>query len=219
MAFFDVDDTLVADKTIFSFLEHYFAATGRHPSEYSQARAELRQMTDEGIRREEVNRAYYRIYAGTRAAELARHGARWFADRLAGGSFFHPPVLAALRRHTEVGEPVILISGSFFPCLDPIARHVDATAVIGTELLLSTEGRLSGEIDRPMIGTAKAEAAAAHAAAHGADLSDCHAYGDHVSDLPLLQAVGHPVVVGDDPVLSQQIARVAGRRLPATCRP
>lgn len=215
IAFFDVDDTLVADKTIFSFLAHYFAAIGRPAEAYSRARGELRRMTDSGATREEVNREYYRIYAGTTAPELARHGARWFAERMARGSFFRPRVLAALRAHAAAGDAVVLVSGSFFPCLDPIARHVDAAAVVGTELLVSAEGRFSGEIAGPMIGAAKAGAAAAQAAARGADLADCYGYGDHVSDLPLLRAVGHPVVVGDDPVLCDYVARVGGRRLPA----
>jgi HAD superfamily hydrolase (TIGR01490 family) len=215
IAFFDVDDTLVADKSIFSFLAHYFAAIGRRPEAYSQVRDELRRMTDSGAVREEVNRAYYRVYAGTTAPELTRHGERWFADRMARGSFFHPRVLEALRMHAAAGEAVVLVSGSFFPCLEPIARHVGATAVVGTELLVAAAGRFSGEIARPMIGTAKADAAAAQAAARGADLADCYAYGDHISDLPLLQAVGHPVVVGDDPVLCQHVARTGGLRLSA----
>lgn len=218
VAFFDVDDTLVADKTIFSFLAHYFAATGRHPDDYSRARNELRCMTDAGVPREAVNRAYYRIYAGTTAPELVRHGTCWFADQMAGGEFFHPPVLAALREHVKAGDEVVLVSGSFFPCLEPIARYVGAAAVIGTELLLSAAdaGRFSGKIVRPMIGAAKADAVAAHAAKRDAELADCHGYGDHASDLPLLQAVGHPVVVGGDPLLTQHVARVGGRRLPAT---
>jgi HAD superfamily hydrolase (TIGR01490 family) len=214
VAFFDVDDTLVADKTIFSFLAHYFAETGRRPGEYQEARDKLRRMTDEGIPREEVNREYYRVYAGTTAPELAHHGAGWFKEKLAAGSFFHLPVLAALHEHATAGDAVVLISGSFFPCLEPIARHVGAQAVVGTRLLVSRAGRLTGEIDRPMIGAAKAAAVAAQAAACGAELADCHGYGDHVSDLPLLQAVGHPVIVGNDPVLSEHVARAGGRRLP-----
>ena len=53
-----------------------------------------------------------------------------------------------------------------------------------------------------MIGQAKADAAGELMARHRIDPRDCHAYGDHSSDLPLLEQVGHPVVVGGgDPAL------------------
>lgn len=212
LAFFDVDETLVADKTIFSFLEHHYAAAGREPGDYTRVRAHLRRQAEQGVPREEVNRAYYRLFAGSTAAELEKSGAAWFANRLTGG-FFHPPVLEALRAHAAAGDTVVLVSGSFFACLDPIARFVGATDVVGTALL-AAGGRLTGEIERPMIGQAKADAAAALAAARGMALADCHAYGDHVSDLPLLRAVGHPVAVGDDATLGRYAERAGGRRLP-----
>jgi phosphoserine phosphatase len=53
-----------------------------------------------------------------------------------------------------------------------------------------------------MIGRAKAEAVAKTAAGLGVSTQDCWGYGDHASDLGLLRAVGHPVVIGDDPVLA-----------------
>ena len=40
------------------------------------------------------------------------------------------------------------------------------------------------------------------------DLADCHAYGDSISDLPLLELVGHPVAVNAD----FRLAREARRR-------
>ncbi|MFL6113388.1 MAG: haloacid dehalogenase-like hydrolase, partial [Catenulispora sp.] len=123
LAFFDVDETLVADKTIFSFLRHHYAAAGRDPGDYPRIRARLRRQAEAGTPREEVNRAYYRLFAGSTAAELEKSGAAWFANQLTG-DFFHPPALEALRAHAAAGDTVVLVSGSFFACLDPIARYV-----------------------------------------------------------------------------------------------
>src|SRR5450756_586021 len=50
-----------------------------------------------------------------------------------------------------------------------------------------------------------------YAAAHGADLSDCYFYSDSASDLPLLEAVGHPVMV--NPQLKLRMA-TRGRSWP-----
>ncbi|KJS63170.1 HAD family hydrolase [Streptomyces rubellomurinus] len=211
-AFFDVDETLVTAKTMFSFLEFHFAATGRPPAVYHRARTGLRLLSDHGLSREEVNRAYYRHYAGAEAADLTRQGEEWFRQQLAGGGFFHLPVLRALERHLAAGDRVVLVSGSFFPCLDPIARHLGAHEALGTPQLI-VAGRLTGEVTHPMIGPAKAVAARGWAHTHGLDPTRCTAYGDHATDLPLLRAVGHPVAVGDDPALLAEAARPGGRHL------
>lgn len=64
-------------------------------------------------------------------------------------------------------------------------------------------GVLTGElVGPPMIGEGKRRAVRALLARRPAiDPGDCHAYGDHVSDLPMLQEVGHPTVVGGSPEL------------------
>ncbi|WP_371480780.1 HAD family hydrolase [Kitasatospora sp. NBC_00315] len=211
-AFFDVDETLVTAKTMFSFLEFHFEAAGRPPAVYRRARSELQLLSARGMAREEVNRAYYRHYAGAEVAELVRQGEEWFERQTADEGFFHRPGVQALRRHLAAGDQVVLVSGSFFPCLDPIARHLGAQEALGTPQLIA-DGRLTGEVSHPMIGAAKGRSVRAWARTHGLDPARCSAYGDHSTDLELLRAVGHPVVVGDDPVLLAEVARTGGGRL------
>ncbi len=43
----------------------------------------------------------------------------------------------------------------------------------------------------------------AFAAGHEIDLAGSYAYSDSLSDLPMLRAVGHPVVVNPDPPLAE----------------
>jgi phosphoserine phosphatase len=47
----------------------------------------------------------------------------------------------------------------------------------------------------------------AFAAEHDIDLSASYAYSDSLSDLPMLEAVGHPVVVNPDPALAEVAKR------------
>jgi phosphoserine phosphatase len=49
----------------------------------------------------------------------------------------------------------------------------------------------------------------AFAVEHGIDLTESYAYSDSLSDLPMLEAVGNPVVVNPDPALAA-IAKEAG---------
>ncbi|MBS2964375.1 HAD-IB family hydrolase [Actinocrinis puniceicyclus] len=211
-AFFDVDETLVVDKTMFSFLRFHFGACGYGDGLYERKAAWLRRCSALGAPRQQVNRAYYRLYAGASSASLAAQGRSWFAARCARGGFFHQPAVDALRGHLARGHEVILVSGSFFACLDPIAGRLGAGDVLCTAPIVEG-GRLTGEVDEPMIGEAKARAALAWMARHGIDPADCYAYGDHASDLALLRSVGNPIAVGDDPLLAAHVLENGGRRL------
>jgi len=219
-AFFDVDETLVTCKSMLSFLVHYYRESGRPDGAAADATGSLREITDRGGTREQSNRAYYRLFTGQRTAEVAEAGQRWFADRMHAGGLFHPPVLDALRVHQQAGLLVVLVSGSFSACLDPIAARVGADLALGT-LPAVADGRYTGEVLRTRIGAGKAETAAEVLRERSLHPAESYAYGDHASDLALLGQVGHPVVVGDDPVLLDRArtgrwARLPGIHAPAT---
>ncbi|MER6073512.1 HAD family hydrolase [Streptomyces sp. NPDC001817] len=213
-AFFDVDETLISCKSMLSFLAFHWGREGRAPARLTAARAALGHQLRSGVPREQVNRAYYRLLRGSRERDLEESGRLWFARERAR-DLFHPPVREALRQHHRAGHLTILLSGSFASCLAPISRSVGADLLICTTPE-ATDGILTGDlVDRPMIGAAKAEAARRVMTAFGLDPADCHAYADDASDLPLLAAVGHPVVVGSDPVLASRAALDNWRRLPS----
>jgi HAD superfamily hydrolase (TIGR01490 family) len=212
-AFFDVDETLIAAKSLFRLLELHFEALGRPTTAYEQAGAELKALAVSGASRDDVQRAYFRLFAGRDVEELAELGARWFEGELARGSLFHPPVLRAFRRHAVCGDLTILVSGSFGACLDPIARYLGADGLLCSRPGVR-DGRYTGIIATPMLGSAKAAAVLAEAAVRGIDLAASYAYGDHASDLPVLALVGNPVVVGDDPVLAIHALQRGWARLP-----
>ncbi|WP_435112149.1 HAD family hydrolase [Nocardiopsis synnemataformans] len=199
-AFFDVDETLISDKSMFSFLAFYLRERGEPSSVYDRLAGELRGRARQGTPREDVNRAYYRLYRGEARATVAASGRRWFAERVRDPGFLHTRAVDELDRHRAAGADTVLLSGSFFACLDPVAEALGATAALGSEPVVRG-GLFTGEVTRTMIGRAKGEAAAEFAASRGLSLPDSHGYGDHISDLALLEAVGHPHVVAGDPDL------------------
>lgn len=199
-AFFDVDETLLSGKSMFDFLAHHLRARGEPSSAYDRLTAELRDLATDGSSRAQINRAYYRLYRGESYEALASEGMRWFEANRGRPGFFLPVSVRALHRHRAQGARTILLSGSFFACLDAIAAGLGVDEAHGTRPMVH-QGRLTGEVERPMIGTAKGAAARELAVARGLCLRCSHAYGDHPSDLPLLESVGHPHVVGSDPEL------------------
>lgn len=104
-------------------------------------------------------------------------------------------LLAELRRKDR---EVLLASTSFRFLLEPLARHVDATGLVCSELEMSdgfATGHIAGE---PCYAGEKAERTAAYCAARGLELSSAAFYTDSHHDLPLLTRVATPVAVHPD---------------------
>lgn len=213
IAFFDVDETLVSVKTMFDFYDYFLAARGHTAEEQRELRERARALLRPGLPREQGNRLFYQRFAGHQVGEVAEIGRQWFNHHLRRGGLFHHDVLDALHRHRAAGTVTALVSGSFHACLDPVAGYAGADVVLCTELEVSGAA-YTGEVTRTMIGDAKAAAARQLIAEIGTSAARCSAYGDHISDLGLLELVGHPVVVGPNPDLAALAQRHEWARLP-----
>ncbi|MGX7825748.1 HAD family hydrolase [Actinokineospora sp. 24-640] len=107
--------------------------------------------------------------------------------------------------HREQGHDVVVVSASGEEIVAPIAKMIGATHSAGTHMV-AVDGRYTGEIDFYCYGENKAAAIRALAEEHGYDLAACHAYSDSSTDLPMLEAVGHPRVVNPDRALRKVAA-------------
>ena len=72
----------------------------------------------------------------------------------------------------------------------------------------TSDGRYTGEVEFYSYGPFKVEAMERARGLHDLDLGCCFAYSDSVTDLPMLEAVGHPVAVNPD----RDLLRVARER-------
>jgi HAD superfamily hydrolase (TIGR01490 family) len=99
--------------------------------------------------------------------------------------------------HKAEGRDVVIVSASGAEVVAPIAEMIGATHSIGTSMV-AADGKYTGEIDFYCYGENKAAAIKELAAERGYDLTACHAYSDSITDLPMLEAVGHPTVVNPD---------------------
>jgi phosphoserine phosphatase len=87
--------------------------------------------------------------------------------------------------------------------VEPIAALVGADRCLATRMGVA-DGRYTGVIDYYCYGEEKARAARKIAAEQGYPLADCRAYSDSITDLPLLEAVGHPTAVNPDRALRRE---------------
>ncbi|MGH3947301.1 MAG: HAD family hydrolase [Pseudonocardiaceae bacterium] len=206
-AFFDVDETLITAKSMFVFLRHWIERRGGDSSAYQKAVADIRAQVESGADRTEINRMYYRFFTGVPYVDLLTAGRHWYQKYRGLPTAFVGSTLSAISWHQARGDLIILISGSFRACLEPLAVEVLADRVVCTEPIVDGTGRLTGEVVRPMIGANKGVAVAETVSALQLLPEDCFCYGDHSSDLHMLSKVGHPRVVGEDPVLREHARR------------
>jgi HAD superfamily hydrolase (TIGR01490 family) len=103
-------------------------------------------------------------------------------------------------RHKELGRDVVIISSSGEEVVRPIGEMVGADDVIATRMVVE-DGHYTGEIGYYAYGPNKAAGLRELAETRGYDLAECYAYSDSITDLPMLEAVGHPYAVNPDKAL------------------
>ena len=120
-----------------------------------------------------------------------------------------PGILARLRQHQARGHRAILVSGTFTPLLAEIGRRLGVDGTVGTPLHLRN-GRYTGACGRPICqGHGKWQGVTAYLDGDDVAWDESYAYADSLSDMPLLEQVGHAVAVYPEPQLAAQ-ARQAG---------
>jgi HAD superfamily hydrolase (TIGR01490 family) len=110
-----------------------------------------------------------------------------------------------IEEHRLAGREIVIVSSSGADVVEPIGELLGADRVVATTMV-TVEGRYTGEIEFYAYGENKALAVRQLAEAGGYDLADCYAYSDSITDLPMLEAVGHPTAVNPDRALRKVAA-------------
>jgi HAD superfamily hydrolase (TIGR01490 family) len=144
----------------------------------------------------------------------ARRLARLAPDVLVGVlPRIYPEMLAEVYAHQDAGRRTFIVSAAGDELVQLLARILYMDGGIGTTYEVDDEGLLTGGLGGAFIyGEGKVEAMRRFAAEHDIDLAGSYAYSDAASDLPMLRAVGNPVVVNPDEELAR-IARAEGWRV------
>ena len=111
--------------------------------------------------------------------------------------------LDLIHHHHEAGDEVWLVSTSPAEIVEPFAEILGITGSISSRALIDENGKFTGEMEFYAVGENKAVAMREVAAERGLDLSECFAYSDSETDIPMLMAVGHPFAVNPDRTLTK----------------
>jgi len=120
--------------------------------------------------------------------------------------YIYLEALDLMELHRARGRLVFIVSSSPEEVVRPLAERLGEVEVVATRARLE-EDRYTGELEFYCYGESKAEMIRDVAAARGIDLSGSYAYSDSITDLPMLEAVGHPVAVNPDRELRREAER------------
>jgi HAD superfamily hydrolase (TIGR01490 family) len=203
-AFFDLDKTIIATSSTLAMGRSFYAA---------------------GLigRRAVVKGAYARLiyHLGQADAQkmdrmrddLARAVTGWEADKVRAviaddllgliDPLIYDEAAALIESHHAAGREVVIVSSSGDELVGPIGELLGADRIVASRMVVE-EGRYTGEVAFYAFGPYKAEAMREMAAQEGWDLADCYAYTDSFTDVPMLEAVGHPYAVNPDRSLRRE---------------
>lgn len=151
--------------------------------------------------------AVLRLTAGWDRATVARIAKEAIEEVIE--PIVYDEALALIAEHREAGRRVYLVSASPIEVVEPLAEHLGVDGAVATVAEVDEHGRYTGRLERYCSGPEKVVALRKLAERAGIDLAESWAYSDSISDLPMLEAVGHPVAVNPDREL-QRVARERG---------
>ena len=140
------------------------------------------------------------------AADLQAVFQNCFDERIKPRIF--PDSSTFLNSFRKQGYEVYFISSTLEPLAELLRNYYGFGRVIASKLEIKN-GHFTGHLDGSIcFGLEKLRHIQAVAKKDGINLAESFAFSDHISDIPMLDAVGHPVVINP----SGQLKKIAKQR-------
>jgi HAD superfamily hydrolase (TIGR01490 family) len=207
-AFFDLDRTLLRRSSALALAGSFRERGLISRRQLLQAAAWQLLFVARGASHEAVRSAAedgLRVLAGYRPEDMRELVAEAMEPVLRPLVYAEP--LRLVEQHRERGEPVFVVSATLQEIVEAIAEDLGFDGALGTTCEVR-DGRYTGRAVRALHAEAKAACLRELADRDGLDLAECTAYSDSHTDLPFLEAVGHPVAVNPD----RTLRRIAAER-------
>jgi HAD superfamily hydrolase (TIGR01490 family) len=207
-AFFDLDRTLISGASAFPLgvaAWRQGLAQNRELVSWITDAIRFRLLGDKGEGFEDVRVDLLMRIAGVPVESLKALEAAVTPNLV---SRVRPESRSLVSMHHEQDRDTWIVSASPQALVEPLAASLGMSGAIGTRGEI-VDGHYTGKLDGPFVyGPGKAAAVEKLASDRGYELDLCYAYSDSISDLPLMELVGHPVAVNPD----SQLAAVARQR-------
>jgi HAD superfamily hydrolase (TIGR01490 family) len=156
---------------------------------------------------ERMVRLVLTFYRNKRLADFQKGAENFYKDYLK--PHLAPGILSRVHFHKNQGHLLVLISGSVRYMLEPVVKDLEFDHLLCTGLEVGKNGLMTGKPEGLVcVDQNKKRLTLKLAERLGLDLEKSYAYGNHHSDLPLLETVGNPHAV--EP--TAELAKVARQR-------
>ncbi len=213
-AFFDVDKTILAEN---SGTLYFRALYDRGEVEWSTLLSNMVSYAQYKLNLLDLDnwtKRTMRNFRGQSERTLMRESKRWFRDYVL--ETVYPEAEQLICEHAARGHVVALVSGATKFVIRPLAEHLGVRHVMHTHLEVE-DGHFTGRVLDPIcFGEGKIYWLQQLIDREGIDLARSYFYTDSITDLPLLELVGHPHVVNPDLLLYREARR---RRWPVRSFP
>lgn len=198
-AFFDLDKTIIAKSSTLAFTKPLFKAGFLSRTTLAKAGIAQAYYQAFGADHDQLERVKVELAALTKGWDRKEISAlvEETVDEIVA-PLAYAEALAIIDDHRRAGRRVVVVSSSPEEIVRPLCRYLAIEDVIATRAAVDEGGKYTGEIEYYAYGPGKAEAIRAMAEIENIDLDRCYAYSDSATDLPMLEIVGHPVVVNPD---------------------
>ena len=208
-AVFDFDGTIISEQSSVIFVKFLMRSRIMPPSTLaSMAWWGFRYKLNLPYRQNEVRQQVFSLFADMTAQEVDLMIENLYDTEIS--KTIRPPALESIRTYQNLGVPVIIVSASFEPIVRLAAKRIGAYAQLSTKMEV-VDGRYTGNVSNtPCEGYEKRRALTEFLdGSYGKDAWRLvAAYGDHHTDIPLLELSERPVAVNSD----TKLARVAAAR-------
>jgi len=197
-AFFDLDKTIVARSSPLAlgrsfFKEGLISRSFLMKSLYAQLMFQLMGADEDKMERMRLEAA--KLTAGWEQEKVRSVVTEVLEEVMS--PLIYSEALELMHDHRAAGRLVCIVSSSPEEVVEPLAKMLYVDRYIATRPEI-VDGKYTGELDFYAYGPQKAEAIKALAEELDLDLEGSFAYSDSVTDLPMLEVVGNPVVVNPD---------------------
>ncbi|WP_367129613.1 MULTISPECIES: HAD family hydrolase [Streptomyces] len=205
-AFFDLDKTVIAKSSTLTFSKSFYQ--GGLINRRAVLRTAYAQFVflaggadhDQMERMREYLSALCRGWNVQQVREIVAETLHELIDPI-----IYDEAASLIEAHHTAGRDVVIVSTSGAEVVEPIGELLGADRVVATRMVVE-DGAFTGEVEYYAYGPTKAEAIKELAESEGYDLSRCYAYSDSVTDIPMLETVGHPHAVNPDRALRREAA-------------